>query len=776
MLSSELVPGDVLAVLLCGSVIMNEAMLTGESVPVTKVALARGAEEKVYSGKVHERSTLKCGTTVIQARKAGEERVTAVVVRTGYLTSKGSLVRSILYPPPVDFQFEKDSYKFIVILAMIATVGMVYTLVKMVLDGEDVVDIILEVFDLITIVVPPALPAAMTIGIVMASQRLLPHGIYCISPRTINVAGTADCVCFDKTGTITEDGLDMWGVVPTRAGLAPLQGYSSTVGAAAGGGAGLGWGAVVQGAEGLGERSQLLLGMATCHELNMVEGEVLGDPLDDRMFAWTGWDLEVEGEEVTQADRLQMPYMRGPAAADRSVLQAAPLKLFPFSSELQRMTVVTRIVEEQVEEFSTPSTYVFCKGSPERVGAMCLAGSLPADYRAVLASHTSRGYRIIALAGRLLAPATAKHSRLRKLSREQAEEGLSFLGLVVLENRLKPVSKEVLGELRGARIRTVMVTGDNILTAVSVARDCALLPPGDTVVQVLVEEDAAGELVVEYVALEQQEQVGGARVVVEPTYHFAVEGPAFEAICERSRDTVLPFLATRGGVFARMSPDMKQRLVEILQDLDYQVIMCGDGANDCGALKAANAGISLSEAEASVAAPFTSKTPDISCVPALIRESRAALVTSFGIFKYMAGYSITQFVSVMILYNIYSNLSDFQFVYIDLFLITTIAALFGFNRSHRGPLAPTPPISSLFSPLPIFSLLSQLAIAVSFQVGQLAITMSSIHYYHFHNDLLHLLHHHTSNTTPPPPPGGRTLPDPQPALVRAVRLPERVLP
>ena len=731
MLSSELVPGDVLAVpdhgcqllcdavLLSGSVIMNEAMLTGESVPVTKVALARGAEEQVYSARAHERSTLKCGTTVIQTRKAGSERVTAVVVRTGYLTSKGSLVRSILYPPPVDFQFEKDSYKFIVILAMIATIGMVYTLVKMVLDGEDVVDIILEVFDLITIVVPPALPAAMTIGIVMASQRLLPHGIYCISPRTINVAGTADCVCFDKTGTITEDGLDMWGVVPTRAGLAPLQGYSSTVGAAAGGGAGLGWGAVVQGAESLGGRSQLLLGMATCHELNMVEGEVLGDPLDDRMFAWTGWDLEVEGEEVTQADRLQMPYMRGPAAADRSVLQAAPLKLFPFSSELQRMTVVTRIVEEQVEEFSTPSTYVFCKGSPERVGAMCLPGSLPPDYRAVLASHTSRGFRIIALAGRLLAPATAKHSRLRKLTREQAEEGLSFLGLVVLENRLKPVSKVVLGELRGARIRTVMVTGDNILTAVSVARDAALLPPGDAVVQVLVEEDVEGELVVEYVALEQEEQAGGGgRVVVDPTYHFAVEGPAFEAICERGRDTVLPFLATRGAVFARMSPDMKQRLVEILQDLDYQVIMCGDGANDCGALKAANAGISLSEAEASVAAPFTSKTPDISCVPALIRESRAALVTSFGIFKYMAGYSITQFVSVMILYNIYSNLSDFQFVYIDLFLITTIAALFGFNRAHRGPLAPTPPISSLFSPLPIFSLLSQLAIAISFQVGR----------------------------------------------------------
>ena len=91
-------------------------------------------------------------------------------------------------------------------------------------------------------------------------------------------------------------------------------------------------------------------------------------------------------------------------------------------------------------------------------------------------------------------------------------------------------------------------------------------------------------------------------------------------------------------------------------------------------------------------------------------------MTSFGIFKYMAGYSITQFVSVMILYDIYSNLSDFQFVYIDLFLITTMAALFGFNRAYTGPLAPTPPISALFSILPVFSLLSQLAIAIGVQV------------------------------------------------------------
>ena len=53
---------------------------------------------------------------------------------------------------------------------------------------------------------------------------------------------------------------------------------------------------------------------------------------------------------------------------------------------------------------------------------------------------------------------------------------MTFLGLVVLENRLKPVSSAVLKELQGAKIRTVMVTGDNILTAVSVAKDCGLVP------------------------------------------------------------------------------------------------------------------------------------------------------------------------------------------------------------------------------------------------------------------------------------------------------------
>ena len=68
-----------------------------------------------------------------------------------------------------------------------------------------------------------------------------------------------------------------------------------------------------------------------------------------------------------------------------------------------------------------------------------------------------------------------------------------------------------------------------------------------------------------------------------------------------------------------MSPDEKHELVEKLQSLEYCVGFCGDGANDCGPLKAADVGISLSEGEASVAAPFTSRVFHISCVPEVIR-------------------------------------------------------------------------------------------------------------------------------------------------------------
>lgn len=144
--------------------------------------------------------------------------------------------------------------------------------------------------------------------------------------------------------------------------------------------------------------------------------------------------------------------------------------------------------------------------------------------------------------------------------------------------------------------------------------------------------------------------------------------------------------------------------------------MCGDGANDCGALKAAHTGISLSEAESSIASPFTSQNPNIQCVLKVIREGRAALVTSFGIFKYMAAYSLCQFISVIILYHIESNLTDMEFLYIDLAMISLFAFFFGKTAAYSKKLVKETPLSSLISFSPLLSLTIQVFLIILFQV------------------------------------------------------------
>lgn len=143
--------------------------------------------------------------------------------------------------------------------------------------------------------------------------------------------------------------------------------------------------------------------------------------------------------------------------------------------------------------------------------------------------------------------------------------------------------------------------------------------------------------------------------------------------------------------------------------------MCGDGSNDCSALKAANVGISLSEAEASVASPFTSKQANISCVPKIIREGRAALVTSFGVFKLMLCYSLTQFAAVILLYVIDSNLTSFEFLFIDIGLVLFFSSFFG-NCAASKIIHNVPPMTSMLSFVPLTSLILFMACTVLFQV------------------------------------------------------------
>lgn len=366
-------PGDLIAiknmtvmqcdvVLLNGNVIVNESMLTGESVPVTKTALPnnRGASlsmshdqqsnpllaaEATLDLKEHSRHIIFSGTQVIQTRYYENEKLRACVLRTGFNTTKGELIRSILHPKPVDFRFNNDTYKYIGALTLIAIAGMVYAIVVKVIKKNPLVDIIKRSLDIITIAVPPALPGALTAGLIYSQNRLRKQKIYCISPRTINICGTLDTFVFDKTGTLTEDGLDLKSVLP-NATEAPYQFASSLFD--------------------VGEfprRSQLLEAMASCHSITRIHGDLAGDPLDLKMFEFTNWELiEPNSEETDNFDKLSPPCVR-PKHARRDLNTAYELgiiKQFPFSSSLQRMSVAVKVLGS--DHFT-----LYVKGSPEKI-------------------------------------------------------------------------------------------------------------------------------------------------------------------------------------------------------------------------------------------------------------------------------------------------------------------------------------------------------------------------------------------------------------------------
>ena len=179
--SRDLVPGDLVQIengvlhadllLLHGIVIVNEAMLTGESAPEQKEP-ANGIQGFYHPDK-HRRHTLFAGTDVVQARCTGSNtKVTAVVVRTGFSTAKGDLVRSIMFPAPIGFGFYDDAIRFICLLGLLAFLGDIYCFYLFYTTGAPWQKSVLRILDLITVVVPPSLPAAMTIGTVYSQARL----------------------------------------------------------------------------------------------------------------------------------------------------------------------------------------------------------------------------------------------------------------------------------------------------------------------------------------------------------------------------------------------------------------------------------------------------------------------------------------------------------------------------------------------------------------------------------------------------------------------------
>ncbi|EMP27108.1 Putative cation-transporting ATPase 13A4 [Chelonia mydas] len=640
--SRHLVPGDVLAltggkalmpcdaILISGGCIVNEGMLTGESIPVTKTHLPQADDSRPWRmccAEDYKRHVLFCGTELIQTKADGNEPARAVVLRTGFNTAKGDLVRSILYPKPMNFKLYRDALRFLMCLIVLATIGMIYAVCVFALNGEEAGEVVKKALDVITIAVPPALPAALTTGIIYTQGRLKKKGIFCISPQRINVCGQLNLICFDKE---------------------------------------------------------------------------IEDSSEDH----------VKNGEFAHAVVIKP----GPKAGNVPVEGIAILHQFPFSSALQRMSVIAQEIGGEQQ--------VFMKGAPETVAKFCRPETMPPGFASGLQIYAARGFRVIGLAHKILQGGR----QTAGLTREEVESDLTFLGLLIMENRLKAETKPVLEELSAARIRSVMVTGDNIQTAVTVAKNAGMISQTSQVILVEANELSGSpsasitwKLLEEskpngYRNLETYIQVGGRfrSEVGRSSYHFAMSGKSYQVITQHF-SYLLPKLLINGTVFARMSPGQKSSLVEEFQKLDYFVGMCGDGANDCGALKMAHAGISLSEQEASVASPFTSRTPSIECVPELIRQGRAALVTSFCMFKYMALYSTIQYLGVLLLYWQLNSFGNYQFLFQDLALTTVIGITMSLNGAYPK-LVPYRPPGQLISPPLLLSVVLNILFSLCMQV------------------------------------------------------------
>lgn len=724
--STELVPGDIVSVsdlvsqslpadmlLLTGSnVIVNESMLTGESTPSSKNPTPSRTLDEFARGDKDisdvEKNLLWGGTTLLRASSEEENgKATAIVVSTAWNSSKGSLIKMMLFPKPINFAFYKDAFLFILILVMICVTGFIGSVINFVIVGVDGGEIGLRTIDLFTICVPPALPAAMSLCTTFALRRLRNASIFCISPQRITVAGKVSIAVFDKTGTLTESGLDVRGVrVPAAGGnLADMR----------------------ESIEDMNETARkdgatMEEAMAVTHDVNFIDGEALGDPLEVSMLLFTKWVSE-PSKRALQGDEASghVQCISSPARQEAPV---AVLRKFDFHPGLRRMSVITQSPDRE-------GSTIYVKGAPEAIVPLCDPATIPDDFDAILNDATRKGLRVLAFGHKTV---SLSWQGAQRCPRGFAEGHLDFLGLLFFENKLKETTAAAIAELHEADIPTKMCTGDAVNTAIAVAREAGIIPVGQPVFVPRLPECFKADkslggtsnpaaLVwtdIDMPLQDEEQSVAAKDGGLDPyslsprdpalslsTVGLALTGNVFEHLLNHASQETIARLLVRAQVFARFSPELKAELVERLQAIGHTVAFVGDGANDTGALKGADVGLSLSDAEASVAAPFTSGSEDITSLLALIKEGRNCLSTSTSLFLYFGSYAITEFYSVILLFGQTASWSNADYLYVDIGQVFAVAIGMAYGKP-AAVLSKSRPFSRLLTRRVVLSLLGNI--------------------------------------------------------------------
>ncbi|GAB7354668.1 hypothetical protein MBLNU459_g5095t1 [Dothideomycetes sp. NU459] len=603
--SDSLLPGDLVSVertkedsgvacdmiLVEGTAIVNEAMLSGESTPVLKDSIQlRPGSAHIEPEGLDKNAFLWGGTKVLQvahgiAVEGAPETVQqlasgvppppdkgamAIVVKTGFETSQGSLVRTMIYSTERVSANNVEALLFILFLTIFAIAASWYVWTEGVARDRKRSKLLLDCVLIVTSVVPPELPMELSLAVNTSLAALSKYAIFCTEPFRIPFAGRVDIACFDKTGTLTGEDLVVDGVAGLSLGKPDVQ------------------------AESDGAQSQLVslidagvattLTLATAHALvRLDEGDVVGEPMEKATLNSLGWSVGRNDTLTPKATATSN------GAADLVQIK----RRFQFSSALKRQSsVATVITTNRDTGKKTKSTFVGAKGAPETIRKMLV--DAPPKYEETFKYFSRNGARVLALAYKYLSTSDEiGQNKINDMKREEAECDLHFAGFLVLQCPLKDDAIKAVRMLNESSHRVVMITGDNPLTAIHVAKQVEIVDRECLILDAPEHDDSGKNLV--WRTIDDK-----TNIPVNPEESLDKEILATKDLCVTGYG-LAKFKGQKGfaellrhaWVYARVSPKQKEEILLGLKDAGYTTLMAGDGTNDVGALKQAHIGVAL---------------------------------------------------------------------------------------------------------------------------------------------------------------------------------------
>lgn len=599
--SDALLPGDLASVtrtkedggvacdmlLVEGTAIVNEAMLSGESTPLLKDSvMLRPADAPLDAEGLDKNAFLWGGTKVLQVTHGNPELekpklpsgvptppdngALAIVIKTGFETSQGSLVRTMIYSTERVSANNVEALLFILFLLIFAIAASWYVWDEGVRKDRKRSKLLLDCILIVTSVVPPELPMELSLAVNTSLAALAKLAIFCTEPFRIPFGGRIDVACFDKTGTLTGEDLVVEGIAGVGLTKSDTPDTREADGAHS---------TITQVPEAALE-TQLVL--ATAHALvRLDEGDIVGDPMEKATLSSLGWTLG------------KNDVLSSTAKTTGAVGSVQIKRRFQFSSALKRQSSVAMVngVNPKTGQ-KIRGTFAGVKGAPETIMKMLV--EVPADYEETYKYFTRKGSRVLALAYKqLTVDSELGSAKINDLKREKIESELTFAGFLVLHCPLKEDAKEAVQMLNESSHRVVMITGDNPLTAVHVAREVEIVDR-DVLILDAPEENASGQHLV-WRSVDDK-----VNITVDPTKPIDPAILKDKDICVTGY-ALSQFQGHPGWnsilrhtwVYARVSPKQKEEILLGLKDMGYYTLMVGDGTNDVGALKQAHIGIAL---------------------------------------------------------------------------------------------------------------------------------------------------------------------------------------